>query len=84
VLASDASTVSYSDPATNFIWNFAMRANEAFPSVVCRRLVKVGAAFNVETDIFCGAKKAACDHLAQSYNELDRKMRESVEKEHKH
>jgi hypothetical protein len=84
VLASDASTVSYSDPATNFIWNFATRANEAFPSVVCRRLVKVGRAFNVATEISCGAEKAACDRLAETYRELDRKMRESVEKEHKH
>jgi hypothetical protein len=84
ILASDASAVSYSDPATNFIWNFATRANNAFPSVACRRLVKVGGAFNVVTEISCGAEKAACDHLAASYNELDRRMRESVEKEHKH
>jgi hypothetical protein len=84
VLASDASVVSYSDPATNFIWNFATRGNEAFPSVACRRLVKVGGAFNVLTDISCGAEKAACDRLAASYNELDRRMRESVEKEHRH
>jgi hypothetical protein len=84
VLASDASAVSYSDPATSFIWNFAKKANEAFPSVACRRLVKAGGAFNVVTEIECGAAKAACDRLAASYNELDRKMRESVEKEHKH
>jgi len=83
VLASDASVISYSDPATHFIWNFATRANAAFPSVACRRIVKVGAAFKVVTEITCGAEKAACDRLAESYNELDRRMRESVEKQHK-
>jgi hypothetical protein len=84
VLASDVSTTSYTDPATDFVWNFATSLNEAFPSVACRRLVKVGEAFNVVTDISCGAEKPACDRLAESYNELDRRMRESVEKEHKH
>jgi hypothetical protein len=83
LLQSDASVVSYSDPATNFIWNFATKANEAFPYVACRRLVKDGGAFRVVTDISCGAEKAACDRLPASYNELDRQMREAVEKEHK-
>lgn len=80
ILSSDASVVSYSDPATNFIWNFATSAHEAFPSVACRRLVKAGDAYNVVTEISCGAEKAACERLVEAYNELDRKMRESVEK----
>lgn len=83
VLASDPSIISYSDPATNFIWNFAKRANEAFPYVACRRLVPVDGAFQVVTEISCGAEKAACDRLAEAYKELDRRMREAVEKEHK-
>jgi hypothetical protein len=83
VLASDPSVVSYSDPATSYIWNFATKANEAFPHVACRRLVEVDGAFQVVTEISCGAEKAACDRLAAAYNELDRKMREAVEKEHK-
>ncbi len=83
VLESDASTASYSDPATNFIWNFAKEPNEAFPYVACRRLVQVDGAFQVVTEISCGAEKAACDRLAAAYNELDRQMREAVEKEHK-
>jgi hypothetical protein len=83
VLASDASVVSYSDPTTSFIWNFATKANEAFPYVACRRLDKVDGAFRVVTDISCGAEKAACDRLAAAYNELDQKMRDAVEKEHK-
>ena len=41
VLPSDPSVVSYSDPATNYIWNFATKANEAFPYVACRRLAEV-------------------------------------------
>jgi len=83
VLASDPSVVSYSDPATSYIWNFATKANEAFPHVACRRLVEVDGAFQVVTEISCGAEKAACDRLAAAYNELDRKMREAVEKDHK-
>jgi hypothetical protein len=83
VLPSDATVVSYSDPATSFIWNFATDTNEAFPHVACRRLVEVDGAYRVVTEISCGAEKAACDRLAESYNALDRKMREAVEKEHK-
>jgi hypothetical protein len=83
VLPSDATVVSYSDPATSFIWNFAADTNEAFPHVACRRLVEVDGAYRVVTEISCGAEKAACDRLAESYNALDRKMREAVEKEHK-
>jgi hypothetical protein len=83
VLASDTSIISYSDPATNFIWNFAKKANEAFPYVACRRLVPADGAFQVVTEISCGAEKAACDRLAVAYKELDRQMREAVEKEHK-
>jgi hypothetical protein len=82
VLASDASVVSYSDPATNFVWNFATETNEAFPHVACRRLVQVDGAFRVVTEISCGAEKAACDRLVAAYNDLDRQMREAVEKEH--
>jgi hypothetical protein len=84
VLGSDASVASYSDPATNFIWNFATSENAAFPSVACRHLVEVDGAYSVATEISCGAEKAACDRLADSYNELDRKMRESVEKGRQH
>ena len=83
VLVSNASAVSYSDPATNIIWNFARKANEAFPYVACRKLVKVDGAFNIVTDISCGAEKEACDRLPAAYNELDQKMRDAVEKEHK-
>jgi hypothetical protein len=83
VLQSDPSVVSYSDPATNYIWNFATKTHEAFPHVACRRLVEVDGAFQVVTEISCGADKAACDRLAAAYGELDRKMREAVEKEHK-
>ena len=82
VLPSDASVVSYSDPATNFIWNFATKANQAYPSVACRRIVEVDGAFRVVTNISCGAEKAACDRLAAAYNELDKKMRDAVEKKH--
>jgi hypothetical protein len=32
VLPSDASVVSYTDPTTSFIWNFATEANEFFVS----------------------------------------------------
>jgi hypothetical protein len=83
VLQSDPSVVSYSDPATNYIWNFATKTHEAFPHVACRRLVEVDGAFQVVTEISCGADKAACDRLAAAYGALDRKMREAVEKEHK-
>ena len=83
VLVSDATIASYSDPATGFIWNFARKANEAFPYVACRRAIEVNGAFRVVTDISCGAETAVCDRLVAAYNELDRKMREAVEKEHK-
>jgi hypothetical protein len=78
VLSSDSSFVSYSDPATNFIWNFTVNGHEAYPSVACRRLIAVDGAYNVATEISCGADKSACDRLAESYNELDRRMREST------
>jgi hypothetical protein len=83
VLVSDATIASYSDPATGFIWNFARSANDAFPYVACRRPIKVGGAYWVKTDISCGAAKATCDRLVERYNELDRKMRETIEREHK-
>jgi hypothetical protein len=84
VLQSEPSVVSYSDPATSYVWNFATRANAAFPYVACRRLVAADGAYQVVTEISCGAEKAACDRLAAAYKELDRQMREAVEKEHKH
>jgi hypothetical protein len=83
ILPSDDAVVSYSDPATNYIWNFATNSNAAFPSVACRRIVEVDGAFQVATEISCAAAKEACDGLAASYNEFDRKMREAVEKENK-
>jgi hypothetical protein len=83
VLPSDPSIVSYSDSATNYIWNFATITHDAFPHVACRRLVEVDGAFQVVTEISCGANKAVCDRLAAAYDALDRQMREAVEKEHK-
>jgi hypothetical protein len=51
--------------------------------VACRRLLQENGSYRVATDISCWAEKPACDRLAESYNELDRRMRESVEKKPK-
>ncbi|WP_439541972.1 hypothetical protein [Hyphomicrobium sp.] len=80
-LPTDGSVKSYSDAATGTIWNFATTSNPAFPSVVCRSLVQKDGAFSVKTLFRCGAEKAECDRLVASYNDLDRKMREAIEKQ---
>lgn len=79
-LQGDDTFLSYSDPATDFIWNFATNSNPAFPSVACRRIVEVEGRYHVETRIHCAADKSACDQLSAAYNALDQKMLEFLNK----
>jgi hypothetical protein len=60
------------------IWNFTKATHPAHPSVACRRIVRQGDAWNVQTDIQCRAAKPQCDKLAADYNALDNQMRDSI------
>jgi hypothetical protein len=80
VLPSAAMYVSYRDPATTYIWNFATPINPAFPSAACRRLVDIAGEHRVATNIMCEADKEACDREAEAYLQLDRQMTDAISK----
>ena len=80
VLPSASTYVSYHDPVTKYIWNFATTINPAFPSVACRRIVETAGEHRVATNIWCEADKEACDREAAAYQRLDRQMTEAISK----
>jgi hypothetical protein len=64
------------------LWNFTKKSHPAYPSVACRRIVKVAdGGMRVETQLRCYAAKAACDRLAADYTALDKQMMEAMKQQ---
>lgn len=62
------------------LWNFTKVTHPAHPSVACRRIVKTGDQFRVETQLRCNAAKVHCDRLAADYETLDKQMMDAVKR----
>jgi hypothetical protein len=66
--------------ASGHLWNFTKPNHPAHPAIACRRVVKVGEQFHVETHLRCQAAKNRCDKLAADYATLAQKMTETLKK----
>ncbi len=62
------------------LWSFTPPNHPAHPAAVKRTLVQKDGAFFVEMDALCQATKAACDALMAEFQELNNRMRESIER----
>jgi hypothetical protein len=61
---------------------FTKPAHPAYPAAICRELIhEPDGSWSVKINIRCAADKAICDQLAADYRQLDREMRESLERD---
>jgi hypothetical protein len=68
----------FEDRAALTIWSFAPPDDPAYPSAVRRTIIaRDGSAF-VNTRVLCEAAKPACDRLVESFNELNRRVRDEL------
>jgi hypothetical protein len=63
------------------VWNFTKASHPAHPSVACRRVVKIGGEFRVQTQLHCNATKEQCDRLAADYVALDKQMMDALKQQ---
>jgi hypothetical protein len=63
------------------LWNFTRTTHPAYPSVACRRIVRVDGEMRVETQLRCNAAKPQCDKLAADYAALDKQMIDALKRQ---
>jgi hypothetical protein len=70
------------DPSDQTIWSFAPPGYPAYPAAVRRQIVKGSDGISVKTSILCQGAKQPCDKLAADFQELNKKMRENINRSH--
>jgi hypothetical protein len=70
IIASEAESV---------VWSFTPTGHYAHPAVVRREVVVRDGNVAVETRALCQAEKAACDMLIREFQELNERMRQSIQ-----
>jgi hypothetical protein len=61
------------------LWSFTPSGHYAHPSVVKRTLQQVGDQLAIQMDVMCNADKASCDRLVREFQELDERMKASLQ-----
>ena len=70
------------DPSEQTIWSFAPPGHPAYPAAVRRQIVKESGGFSLKMNVLCQAAKQPCDKLVADFQELNKKMRESINRSH--
>jgi hypothetical protein len=69
-IANDASKMT--------LWSFPPKEDPAYPSAVKRSVIKADKGVNMKMDVLCESTQAACDKLAQDFDALNDRMRNSL------
>ena len=70
------------DPSEQTIWSFAPPGHPAYPAAVRRQIVKESGGFSLKMNVLCQAAKQPCDKLVADFQELNKKMRENINRSH--
>ena len=68
------------DRANLTLWSFTPAGHPAYPAVVRRVMTQKDGAWFVTMGVLCEAAKSACDKLVLEFRELNKKMREDIER----
>ncbi|MEM7425926.1 MAG: hypothetical protein AAF441_07510 [Pseudomonadota bacterium] len=81
VVTEDTFYLAIQHPATRTVWTFTGQAHPAQPSVICRRPVKdADGKLTLKMEVRCGAPRADCDALVDSFKKLNAQMIERMQK----
>jgi len=67
--------------ATNVRWSFTPPNHPAYPAVVIRTLVKTDSGISLDMRLMCEASQSACDKLRADFDDINKKMRQSMERQ---
>jgi hypothetical protein len=70
------------DPSEQTIWSFAPPGHPAYPAAVRRQIIKESGGFSLKMNVLCQAAKQPCDKLVADFQELNKKMRENINRSH--
>jgi hypothetical protein len=71
-----------SDTATSTVWSFTPPEHPAHPSAVKRSTVLRGGSTYIDMKVRCEASKTACDKLVADFQQLNKRMGESIQGQH--
>jgi hypothetical protein len=68
------------DRAHFTLWSFAPVGDPAYPSAVKRTAVQDGNGTTMQMNVLCESTQTACDKLVKDFNELNERLRDSIQK----
>ena len=68
-----------SDKENKTLWSFSPKGDPSYPSAVKRIVEERNDTVFVHMDVLCEASKPACDNLVRQFQELNERMRQSMQ-----
>ena len=67
------------DKENKTLWSFSPKSDPSYPSAVKRIVEERNDTVFVHMDVLCEASKSACDNLVRQFQQLNERMRESMQ-----